>query len=540
MKHRPVVLLAVAVLVLAALACGPIGSLLDEAGSIATQAAVELTSVVPTAAAVEPTTLPPTFTPPAAPTEAPTEAPVAVELYSQWAASAVASSEYGEESWAASQAAGPPDVHPDCSDSTEAWASAGSDTREWLELTYATPVLPVELRVFETLTPDQVVKVDLVDANNIYYEVYTAEPRETECPFILSVPLTSIEVPIVRVRIYVDQAVLRYWNEIDAVELIGYPADGSVPPAGGDGGDGTGGESFTDFQTPANFLWRIGGPGGGEFDFGTLTGSDGGPDGLLYVADSWNGVLVVDGSGSVVRIIGKDEISIARDVVYNDSNDLLYVADWGTSSVQVFTPEGEPIISWGGNGTGPGEFGTFAPDTLAIGPNGQVFVLDENKDANDETFYRVQVFDTAGNFVREFLVEDADDVSPDSMAFGPDGLLYMVGFFANDVAVYDLDGNHVRDVIMPDLDFATMETIDFDDAGNMYISLWAPNGMMKLTADGTLIARYGVDYDDDDFEGDYPPGALAQTSGGGVLRDGSAVFVFDGNSDHTYLNAFTP
>ena len=148
------------------------------------------------------------------------------EEISQWATSASASSEYGNPDWAASQATGEPDtIIEECADLPTAWASQGSDTVEWLELYYDTPVYPTEVNIIQTHSPDQVVMVELVDTEGTYHEVYTGEPENLwgECPYTLSI-LVWADYQAVGVKITIDQSVIPVtWNEIDAVELVGIP-----------------------------------------------------------------------------------------------------------------------------------------------------------------------------------------------------------------------------------------------------------------------------------------------------------------------------
>ena len=155
----------------------------------------------------------------------------------QWASEASASSSYGDPDWHARQATGAPDtLIEECEDRTTAWASAGSDTVEWLELSYETPVVPTEIYIIQTHSPDQVVKVEVLDSAGSYHQVYTGEPVNLwdECPYTLSIPLDE-DYPVVAVKITIDQSVIpTTWNEIDAVELVGVTADQTAAPPPGD------------------------------------------------------------------------------------------------------------------------------------------------------------------------------------------------------------------------------------------------------------------------------------------------------------------
>ncbi len=219
MKIKPI-LLGLSFLMAASLACSlgarqtaptPTSAPVLAATEIATPAAEQ--SPTPEGAVSQATALP----------TVPTSAAQPGEIR-QWAASATASSEYGNPDWAAAHAAGAPDVTA-CGDDSAAWASADSSTVEWLELTYATPVKPFEINIYQTYNPGQIVKVELFSPDSqTSYVAYTATPVKVEtCPQTLTISLDGSKLsPVNRIRITVDQSVLGLgWAEIDAVELVG-------------------------------------------------------------------------------------------------------------------------------------------------------------------------------------------------------------------------------------------------------------------------------------------------------------------------------
>lgn len=140
----------------------------------------------------------------------------------QWASSAAASSAFGDPSWAAVQAVGQPDTR-ECGDQTTAWASSSSDGNDWLEVRFATPVIPTQINIYETYEPNQVVQVELIGADGTYFVVYSgAVTEQSACPFIFTIDV-DMNTTVVGVLITVDQSSSDLsWNEIDAVELVGY------------------------------------------------------------------------------------------------------------------------------------------------------------------------------------------------------------------------------------------------------------------------------------------------------------------------------
>lgn len=143
------------------------------------------------------------------------------DLCHQWGRSATASSEYTSDDWAAHQATGAPNVIG-CSDDPRAWASAGPDDKQWLEVDFEYSVFPTHVEVFENLTVSGIVKVELRDEASTYHTVYSSTPKILECPRVLAIPVTNLDVKIRAVRIHFDQVALGYWNEVDAVKLSGY------------------------------------------------------------------------------------------------------------------------------------------------------------------------------------------------------------------------------------------------------------------------------------------------------------------------------
>jgi hypothetical protein len=216
----------------------------------------------------------------------PTKAPVLTEnneseFLRQWAVDAVASDEYGENGWGAIQAIGEPNVD-DCGDSTSAWASLSSNSYAWIELTYATPVNPTEINIYQSYNPSAVVEVDLITVDGEEYIAWTGYPEEVDyCPDKMTITLDLYEPLVVnKVRVYIDQSYLNDWTEIDAVELVGWTVGG-------------GGEITQTQPEPV---------GDGEFSFSF--GLSGCEDVVIYGTDGWldltsNQMILLFDGGSV-------------------------------------------------------------------------------------------------------------------------------------------------------------------------------------------------------------------------------------------------
>jgi len=139
-----------------------------------------------------------------------------------WAASAEASSQYSTKDWSPKQSTGEPDIYPEYGDIKKAWAPSGPDSgTEWLELTYATPVYPTRVEVYETYNPGTIVQVEVGSPDGTWYTVWTgaATPAE-EIARIVTYDV-DLQVLVDKVRLTLDTAKVPGWNEIDATALVG-------------------------------------------------------------------------------------------------------------------------------------------------------------------------------------------------------------------------------------------------------------------------------------------------------------------------------
>ncbi|MBN1120322.1 MAG: PPC domain-containing protein [Anaerolineae bacterium] len=139
----------------------------------------------------------------------------------QWAVRATASSQYTDTDWSASQATGETDT-PECGDYDTAWASASATGVEWLQLEYATPVVPTTVVIYETYNPGALYQIDVIGVSGSQYTAYMTSPEiKAYCPMTRSFEIAGIDEKVDTVILYFDQSDHSGWNEIDAVMLIG-------------------------------------------------------------------------------------------------------------------------------------------------------------------------------------------------------------------------------------------------------------------------------------------------------------------------------
>ena len=126
---------------------------------------------------------------------------------------------------------------------------------------------------------------------------------------------------------------------------------------------------------------------------------------------------------------GSPRFDQPNDVATGTNGDVFVVQGHGRGEPRVlrFDKDGRFITSWGGRGTGPGEFAVA--HSVAVDASGLVWVADRENQ-------RIQIFDPDGRFVREKTYAGL----PCGIHIGPD-YVYMVNGFAGQLLRLDLDGN---------------------------------------------------------------------------------------------------
>jgi hypothetical protein len=154
---------------------------------------------------------------------------------SQWAISATASDAYGgllggnRDDQSPFAATGAPDVEK-CEDNKKAWViGKDNDGLHWLELEYENEVYASKVRVMESFGPGSVVKIELLNGSD-YFTLWEGKDKNKICPGDIEASyeikegnftkkMTSFLTNKVKITIDTD---VKEWNEIDAVQLIGY------------------------------------------------------------------------------------------------------------------------------------------------------------------------------------------------------------------------------------------------------------------------------------------------------------------------------
>jgi DNA-binding beta-propeller fold protein YncE len=214
------------------------------------------------------------------------------------------------------------------------------------------------------------------------------------------------------------------------------PFDMAVNPATGhqyiaDNGN----NRILEFDSSGGFVRAWGGLGSGDAQFNSPNGVGLDANGNVWVADAGNDrIKKFDPSGNLIGVFGKtgtgpgqlsDPDDVAVDAAGNFyeveqggrvqkftatgafvkewaalnptgiavSGTTVYVVNYNADNGQIFDTDGNPGGTFGGSGSGAGQFSQ--PWHLAVDGSGRLYVADRSNS-------RVQVLDAAGNFIQTF------------------------------------------------------------------------------------------------------------------------------------------
>jgi DNA-binding beta-propeller fold protein YncE len=174
-----------------------------------------------------------------------------------------------------------------------------------------------------------------------------------------------------------------------------------------------------------------------------------GPEGDVYVADTWNHrIQVFDDQGQLKKIWGTfgevQDPMASQELLYGprdlvvDGEGYLYITDTGNKRVVKYDPEGNMVRAVGGAGSEEGQM--QEPVGLALSPEGDLYVADTWNQ-------RVQVFDRDLNFLRSWPVyawEGMSVLNKPYLAVDAEGSVYATDPEGYRVIAFDSEGELLR------------------------------------------------------------------------------------------------
>ena len=263
-------------------------------------------------------------------------------------------------------------------------------------------------------------------------------------------------------------------------------------------------------------------------------------DGSLFVADSRNHRIVhLDQQGMFLNAFGGYGNVMDGEVpgglmnepwgvaVGPDGN--IYVADTWNHRIQVFTPDGQFLRMWSAFEVNGLPDGFWGPRGIAVDQTGRVFVTDTGKQ-------RVVVFDSNGSYLTQFgsLGLDAGNLDePVGIEIGSDGNIYIADTWNYRVQVFEPDptGLQFRSARLWEVDAWSSDTLEnkpflaLDPDGTVYITDPDRGRVIGFDSEGNFKILWGG------FDNSYLMGVI---SGIAATSDGT-VWVSDATSNTLLL-----
>jgi tripartite motif-containing protein 71 len=226
-----------------------------------------------------------------------------------------------------------------------------------------------------------------------------------------------------------------------------------------------------------------------------------------------------------------------------DPKGRLWVADTGNSRFAIFDPDGTFVEYWEHRGTGEGEFILEQSNgdgfgAIAFAPDGSFYVLDVGN-------RRVEHFDNERRFISSwggFGSGPGQYEAPVGIAVDANGVVYVLDQLRNVVEHYDANGTVLGSFSANPAPSSANSTggLAVDAQGFVYVTRCCPEpGIEKFDAAGALLAIIGSPATGQgQFNGLY--GAVAIDAAGRVfvpaVGDGDKIKIFD--DDGTFLASF--
>lgn len=279
------------------------------------------------------------------------------------------------------------------------------------------------------------------------------------------------------------------------------------------------GVAFASAECTTSFLRKFGGDSTGAGHLSAPHGVAIDSEGNAWVADTpHNRVQEFNSAGEFVSQFG----------AVGEPNGLALDAEghiWVVSNTKVreFKANGEQILAFGSEGSGNGQF--FSAQGIAIGPSGNVWVLDRGELFSAGT--RVQKFNSSGVYQSQFGKQgtgNGEFKSPEGIAIDSEGNILIADTGNNRIQEFNSAGTFVRAYGSKGDEngqFTSPEGIAVDSEGKVWVTDSGNNRIERFSAKGAYLSKFGA----------YGPNDGQLWEPRGIAVSGSNLWVADTKND---------
>ena len=196
--------------------------------------------------------------------------------------------------------------------------------------------------------------------------------------------------------------------------------------------------------------------------------------------------------------------------------------------------EYELVLKWGNEGSGQGQF--LYPADVAVDSSGNVYVADSEN-------YRIQKFDSEGNFLSswgEEGIEDGQFAYPSGVSAGVSGNIYVTDIINPTIQKFNSDGEFISkwgSAGEGNGQFADTGGVAVDSSGDVYVVDIGNSRIQKFDSDGDFLLSWGVAGEDD---GQFlnPEGVAVDSSGDVYVADSGNSRVQKFNSEGEFISSW--
>ncbi len=297
------------------------------------------------------------------------------------------------------------------------------------------------------------------------------------------------------------------------------------------------------FDSNGNFITKWGSIGLGDGEFARPEGIAIGSDGSVFVTDVFNNrVQKFDSNGAFITKWGNycvmdvdddgtpDQLCeggfyLPRSIAIGPDGSV-YVSDSSNHRVQKFDGNGVFMTQWGSMGSEERQFNI--PRGIAVDSSGFVYVVDSGN-------CRIQKFDSHGNFVHQwgnFGFGNGQFYFPNGIAIGTDGYVYVSDFLGDCIQKFDSSGNFVMKWGTSgsgDGQLSGIEGIAIGSGGYLFVTEIGNQRIQKFDLNGNFIKRWGSGGNDD--------GLFLGPNGVAIDSDG---FIYVADTYNNRIQKFNP